>query len=151
MTDSSSIGNKTAKSAKKIAQQAAKQMLNEPFEVLKTSGEQVAGVKKNEPFQVKRQKEQSPQTIEEEKNVDNAKSKRLIQALENELEDVRKQKEQEEKSKEAVEAQEKEEEFEIESQNSPLVEPSTKPRKGGLKGFVEKVKKRTETRLPPSG
>lgn len=143
-----SIGKSATKSAKKIAQSAAKQILDEPFEILKKSGEQTVGVKR-EPQE--RRTEEKTVDMEEKREADNAKSRRLIQALENELKDVEKQKQEEEQNKKITEEQKKQEETGLETNNLPLVEPSSKQKRGGIRGFINRVKKRTETRLPPSG
>lgn len=85
----------TAKSAKSLAQQIAKQMAREPLEVLKTASTQVTGV------EAPRSPDAPPvpQTVEEQTKLihhqeelqDKMKSSRLMEALERELGDIHKQ------------------------------------------------------------
>jgi hypothetical protein len=130
---------------KRTAKQTTKQLVQEPLEVLKTARKQVAGrekITRSEPDKEEavREGEKVSTSLEEEKI--KAKSKRLLEALETEIEEIRKRKK--------LEAQEEEEG----KKQKPLVEPSSRhPRKimKGMKGKLQKLKRRTEIRMPPSG
>ena len=141
---------------KKTAKQTTKQLVHEPLEVLKTARKQIAGKEKiTRPEQGKeeavREGEKVSTSLEEEKI--KMKSKRLLEALETEIEEIRKRKKLEEEEKlkeEELEAQAEEEE----KKQKPLVEPSgRRPRKimRGMKGKLQKLKRRAEIRMPPSG
>ncbi len=135
---------KVSKSGKKI--------LEEPFEILKTAKRQVAAKEKiiqPEPGE-RRKPEEGKSFLEEEKLKE--KSRRLLEALETEIKEIRKQKklEEEEKLKEEELKMQKEEE----KKQKPLAEPPTRrPRKilAGMKGKLQKLKRRAEIRMPPSG
>ncbi len=141
---------------KKTAKQTTKQLVQEPLEVLKTARKQVAGrekITRSEPGKEEavREGEKASTSLEEEKI--KAKSKRLLEALETEIEEIRKRKklEEEEKLKEEELKTQGEEEG---KKQKPLVEPSSRrPRKimKGMKGKLQKLKRRAEIRMPPSG
>ena len=141
---------------KKIAKQTTKQLVHEPLEVLKTARKQVVGKEKitrSEPGKEEavREGEKVSTSLEEEKI--KAKSKRLLEALEAEIEEIRKRKklEEEEKLKEEELKTQGEEEG---KKQKPFVEPSSRrPRKimKGMKGKLQKLKRKTEIRMPPSG
>jgi hypothetical protein len=141
---------------KKIAKQTTKQLVHEPLEVLKTARKQVVGKEKitrSEPGKEEavREGEKVSTSLEEEKI--KAKSKRLLEALEAEIEEIRKRKKLEEEEKL------KEEELKAQAEEGgkkqkPLVEPSSRrPRKimKGMKGKLQKLKRKAEIRMPPSG
>lgn len=145
----SSVGKSVGKNAQKIAQKAAQQMLNEPMEVLKTAGEQVAGPREN-PISPERQQEQAID-IQQKEARDRARSKSLLEANENELEEIRIRNAQ---SKQQKEIQEKKEEQQKEIENQKkggISEPTTKRKRGAIGQFIDKVKTRVERRQPPSG
>jgi hypothetical protein len=140
---------------KKTAKQTTKQLVHEPLEVLKTARKQVAGKEKivrSEPDkkEVVKENEKVSTSLEEEKI--KMKSKRLLEALETEIEEIRKRKKLEEEGKlkeEGLKIQEEEG-----KKQKPLVEPSTRhPRKimKGMKGKLQKLKRKAEIRMPPSG
>jgi hypothetical protein len=140
------------KDSKKLAKAAAKRLALEPFEILKSAKGQVVGTKeKAMPTSEKTSESETDQALNEKEL--KAKSKRLLEALEAELEDIKKQKEEEEKLKlqeEIFEEKKKEEE----KTQKPLVEPSTRPKRNifaGVKGKLEKLRRKAEIRLPPSG
>ncbi|MCK4588284.1 hypothetical protein KAT60_00520 [Candidatus Woesebacteria bacterium] len=141
---------------KKTAKKTTKQLVHEPLEVLKTARKQVVGKEKitrPEPDKEEavREGEKVSTSLEEEKI--KAKSKRLLEALETEIEEIRKRKKLEEEEKL------KEEELKVQAEEEkkkqkPLVEPSSRrPRKimKGMKGKLQKLKRKTEIRMPPSG
>ncbi len=141
---------------KKTVKQTTKQLVHEPLEVLKTARKQVAGREKitrseSDKGEAVREGEKAPTSLEEEKI--KMKSKRLLEALETEIEEIKKRKklEEEEKLKEEELRVRTEEE---EKKQKPLVEPSSRrPRKimKGMKGKLQKLKRRAEIRMPPSG
>lgn len=126
---------------------SSKKIVKEPFEVLKTAKRQVIGTEKlaqPEPSRKEGVEGGTGETSSLEEEKMKVKSKRLLEALETEIEEIRKQKElkEEEKLKEE------------EEKSKPLVEPlPRRPRKvlGGMKGKLQKLKRRAEIRMPPSG
>ncbi len=153
----SNIGDNTKKSAKQIAQDAAKKIAREPLEILKSAGSQVAGTEKtpegpreNQASQQPPQETGKPPVSEAEIN---AKSKRLMEALEKELEDIKKLKDQEALQEEQQEVVEEAQKVEA-NKAQPLVEPITAKKKHqmpGMQGKLDKLKKKSEIRMPPSG
>jgi len=151
----STVTSNTKKTAKQLAQDIAKKIAREPIEVLRTAGGQVSGVEKVP--QTSRLKDPRGAnehiSVNKEEVSNKAKSKRLIDALEAELAEIKKIKKQ--NDLEALQA-EKSQELQIEKseETKPFVEPSTKQKKGvltGMKGKIDKLKKRAEVRMPPSG
>lgn len=140
----------TAQSTKNLAQTLAKQVVNEPWEILRQAGQQVAGTEvpatpNNNGM------EKSAAAVENEKflaNRDKIRSQRLLQALETELKErarIRKEKEAKPPPQE-IQAP------------KPLSEISTKPSRkfprlfgGGKKAQVERQQTQTERPLSPSG
>ncbi len=151
-----SVGSDAAKSAKALAQQAAKQVAAEPFEILKTAKSQVAGeeVLETTPQGTSQTTKPQPTRGSDEKTLKEKvkeKDMRLIQALEAEIKEIRelkRKKEEEGKIQEAQKAQ-------AEEEPKPLVEPTTKKSRRlfgfGQKTQAERLKTRVEKPLPPSG
>lgn len=82
--------NSAAQTTKTLAQKIAKQMAQEPLELLKSARNQVTG--EQEPRQQDSEPARQDEALHEQKLAqDNAKSSRLIEAFQRELEDVRKQ------------------------------------------------------------
>lgn len=90
------ITSDTAKSAKTLAQQIAKQIAQEPLEVLKTAKEQTVGgetLKPSENLPQSPQADTEGQKLEEQKKQqDKMKSQRLYEAMQRELTDIEHQK-----------------------------------------------------------
>ena len=150
------IGSDVFGSTKKITKQAVKQVVGEPFEMLKTAGKQVSGIEsatapiRQEPQEESRPKEENTSLSEEKIN---AKSNSLLEALEKEMEDIRKQKEFEEEKK-LKEEEMREQVIEAEEKDKPAPMISAKRAKGamrGMKGQLQKLKSKAEIRMPPSG
>lgn len=176
----------TAKSAKTLAQQIAKQMASELPEVLKTAGSQVTGAEKprsreNYPSGMDSGGDQAKLIQHQQELQDKMKAGRRIEALDRELEDIRKQdvfKDLQRKisegekpplndyselsmeqkqvliaQMEAVQFQKNQSEY-VESQNKgSLFGSAKKGRKmgGGQKQEAEKQQTRVEKPIPPSG
>lgn len=142
----SGIKSDAGKSARDLAKQAAKQIAREPLEILKQAGRQVGGEVLRTPTSQERAQTQStgPANPELREKI-KVQDRRLIEALEKEIEDIKVQK----KMAEQPEPQPK-----MESQK-PLVEPSTKPSRKlfsfGPKAQAERQKTRVEKPIPTSG
>lgn len=167
------------KQSKQMAKAVARQMAQEPFEVLKTVGRQVSGQEKSPSENpIPSPKEN---IYQKQKPIDEAvvkqKTLRRLEAHKSELEDIKNQKtfdelqkkisegevvpienfselsmEQKQVLKAQMEAVSKRKE--VLATKKPLVEPSTKRGKGVLKGMagkLEKMKKKAEIRMGPSG
>lgn len=130
---------------KNIAKQAAKQIVQEPLEILKKAGEQVVGAPsvENKPQQSQIEKPVTPQEVQKK----HAKARSLYTALENELKEIR--------AREAQKKQLEQQPQPAKPQEKPLVEPPTKRSRRlfgfGQKAQAEKQKTRVEKPLPPSG
>jgi hypothetical protein len=143
-------------STKKIAKQAVKQVAREPIEILRTAGKQVSGAE-SAPRPNRELSREKVEPKEEKVPLDDerikVKSKRLLTALEKEIEDIRKQKELEEEKK-LKEEEIREQILEEEEKKKPLPVISTKRPRGalkGMKGKLKKLKTKAEIRMPPSG
>jgi hypothetical protein len=90
----SPLAQSTAKSAKTLAQQIAKQIAREPLEVLKTAKEQTVGRQTSGELQSQtsgQSEEQKKQIGQQNELQDKMKSSRRMEALNRELDDIRKQ------------------------------------------------------------
>ena len=137
---------------KKVIKQVARQIAQEPLEILKQTGKQVVG-EVQKPMEVVPSTPEAPRVLlgvpfEEKKRIQ-TRDTRLIQALEEEIKDIRKQKEMEEAKRMREEEPQKVEE------QKPLPSVPTKPSRRlfafGAKAQAEKQKTRVEKPLPPSG
>ena len=150
------LGSRVSGSTKKIVKQAAQQAVGEPFEILKTAGKQVSGIEAGaKPTRQMPQSESAAKTEQPSLNEEkiNAKSKRLLGALENEMEDIRKQKEHD-KAIKIKEEEVQEQAIEEEKTSKSIPEVSGKRARGavrGMKGKLKKLKTKAEIRMPPSG
>lgn len=153
-----SIGQDVGSKATQVAKKTARKVVQEPLEVLNTAKRQVIpeGTKQTPstpPELVQKSKEQiTPQ--EEAKLKD--QSKKMIDELEDEIEKIRIQKKQKE---EEIKIQEEQEKLARKRQEEQKVleEPPSKAKRGlagvkkGMKGKIERLKKKSEIRMPPSG
>jgi len=137
----------TAQPAKSLAQTIAKQIAQEPWEILKQAEGQITGV-----GEVQQQEVPIQQEVSDNSERDKVRSQRLIQALQTELDEIKKKKEQEKFLKAQQEQMAKEEAKKV---GQPLIEPSV--RKGrqlfnfGKKTQMQRQQTQTERPLPPSG
>lgn len=149
------IAQDTSKSTKALAKQIARQMAQEPLEVLKQAGKQVGGVESVEKPQGSGQDSTLPSEIDQaEKAKIETQSRRQLQALENELKDIRERKKQAELVKAQQEVQIAEARKEQEKQKGTPKASSKRSRRFlgfGRKTQAEKQQTRVEKPLPPSG
>ena len=159
-----------------MAKAVARQMAQEPFEVLRTAGKQVSGQEKqpqkNSIPSPKENTHQKPQPLDEAAM--KQKNLRRLEAHRSELESMKGQKTFEELQKRISEGEDipvqnftelsmeqkqvlnaqmeavKNRKKAMES-DKPLVEPSTKRGKGVLKGKLDRIKRKAEIRMGPSG
>lgn len=155
------ITSDAAKSAKNLAQTIAKQMAQEPWEILKQAGSQAAGLEGMEKFQT--DSEMAPGrdgTAEQRQNEkliserDKIRSQRLIAALEAELKEIRDARAQNEAAK--VRREEAEKAQAQADTPKPVMESQAKKGRrflsfGGKKSQMQKQQTQTERPLPPSG
>ncbi len=138
----------TAQPAKNLAQTIAKQIAQEPWEILKQAEGQITGVGE----QVQQQEMPVQQEENDNSERDKVRSQRLMQALQTELDEIKKKKQQEKvlklQQEQMVQEQQK-------NAAPPLVEPAS--RKGrrlfnfGKKTQMQRQQTQTERPLPPSG
>lgn len=149
------------KTGKQLAIDTAKRMAREPVEILKTASVQLRGGERSAPApEVGKTQAGEP---EQKQAVDEAKLKvqgqRQVQALEKEIEDIRRLKlEEAQKQIQVEEIQEEQEKAQV-PRTPPQI--STKPKRGLLAGFGKGRKmtqmaqqtgtSRAEFRKPPSG
>jgi len=135
---------------KKVVKQVAKQIVQEPLEILKQAGKQVAeGETLKYPIPQEVPQTQSPGggVTPELREKIKEKDTRLIEALEKEIEDIKAQKKMEE--------QKRVEKASPQEAPKALLEPSTKRSRKlfsfGSKAQAERQKTRVEKPLPPTG
>lgn len=140
----------TAQPVKNLAQTIAKQIAQEPWEILKQAGRQVteSGPAEN-PQEVSQQSEENESLLSER---DKIRAQRLMQALQTELDEIKKKKKQEKILKAQQEQAIREEEKKL---APPLVEPAVKKGRRlfsfGKKTQMQRQQTQTERPLPPSG
>lgn len=124
---------------KKLAQDIARKIAKEPFEIAKTAEVQLAGLEKPVP----EQKTDQPEAPQMEEQEGKKKDLRRIQALEQEIKEIRMQKENKKEKEEEVKKTVEE------KQEEPVPKVSTKPSR---KFFAaQRQQTRVEKILPPSG
>lgn len=167
-------------SAKATAQKIAKQIAQEPLEILKTAKEQVTGEEISETLEkpTSQQEEIKPDD-ENSKLKQEVQSQRLLSALDRELKDITREKlfkdlqqkigngeevyledqdelsiEQKQVLKAQIEAMEKQKEYSQQVEAKPSLFGSSKPSRrfgAGQKQTAEKQTTRVEKPVPPSG
>ncbi len=145
----------TAQPAKNLAQTIAKQIAQEPWEILKQGGRQITGTEQMQKPEMEQEdvggssQEENKKLIEER---DKIRSQRLMQALQAELDEIKKKKKQEKILKAQQEQAIKEEEKKV---TPSLVEPASKKGRRlfdfGKKTQMQRQQTQTERPLPPSG
>jgi len=152
----SGIVASAGKSAKQLAVAAAKKAVQEPAEILKAAGRQISGM---ESLTQTSQDFSTPAegASQEKPKVDAAKLKvqgqRQLQALESEIQDIRRAKLQEEMERQQAGQQAAQEQA---AQVDILPQGASKPSRkmmGGLKAQIKKFSgmSKAEMRKPPSG
>lgn len=152
------IKTQIKQTAKQAAIKAAKRTVLEPIEIARTAHKQVLPVpevgKSAEKQSESKSSHSEENTNSEDAEVKKEKSKRLIQAYEAEIEDIRESKKQQEFQEEQAQEVEEERKKEEEEEKNTLIEPATKPKRGlfaGLKTRLKRLQSRGEIRMPPSG
>ncbi len=146
------IASDTTKTAKNLAKQVAKQIAQEPTEILRQAKEEVFGEENiSEPAAEKTPGQ--PQVTEGEKAKIMAQGQRQLQALENELKEIRGEKEQ---GKVAAAQQEQAAKVQEAEVQKPVVEPVTKQGRRmagapGPKTQAQRQQTHVEKILPTSG
>lgn len=148
------LASDATKSAKNLAQTIAKQIAQEPWEILKQGGRQITGTEQPQGQETSGQQRDGSFQENQELNLerDKVRSQRLMQALQAELDEIKKKKEQEKVLKLQKEQIVQEQQKNI---APPLVEPAS--RKGrrlfnfGKKTQMQRQQTQTERPLPPSG
>ena len=150
------IAKQVAKGAQQIAQQATKQVGEEPFEMLKAAGKQVTGVENAPPPKepapsVPGSSQVSEAEIKNLQEKDKAQSKAMYETLQKQIQAISAEKSQSQiQAKSSMEAQT----TANAPVSKPLVEPSTRRSRNPIKGMAKKLAdlgKRAEIRMPPSG
>ncbi|OGM15310.1 hypothetical protein A2V56_03630 [Candidatus Woesebacteria bacterium RBG_19FT_COMBO_42_9] len=149
------IKSGVAKTAQQIAQQAAKQVVQEPFEMAKSAAKQVGAVEAVKSTSPQYQAPQVPRATEAEiRNLhekDKSVSTSRYQSLQKEIQAIAIQKKERERQAKELEETQK---MMKKDASRPLVEPVTKTSRNPLKGMAKKLSdlgKRAEIRMPPSG
>ena len=137
----------TAQPAKNLAQTIAKQIAQEPWEILKQAEGQITGA-----GEVQQQEVSIQQEVSDNSERDKVRSQRLMQAFQTELDEIKKKKQQEKALKLQQEQIAKEQQKNV---VPALIEPAS--RKGrrlfnfGKKTQMQRQQTQTERPLPPSG
>ena len=151
----SNIISGTTKTAKGIAQQTARQIAQEPLEVLKTATKQITSTEAvtsdSPPYGVSRPTQVSQAEIQNLSDQDLQHSQSRYENLQREIQAIAKEKEEKERARKQSEEIEKKALTPI---SNPIIEPSTKRSRNPLRGMAKKISdlgKRAEIRMPPSG
>lgn len=177
------IGSSTTKTAQDIAKTIAKQAAQEPLEILKDAGAQITGAETGKPQEnqsLSNENRQNQADTRQQQMKDQAFSQRRMQALQNEVDDIRKQEtfknlqekitngetvaledfpelsmEQRQVLKaqmEAVKFRQQQAAYQSSVQEVPTVHSKPSRRFGaGQKHEAEKAQTRVEKPVPPSG
>lgn len=149
------IGQDVTSSVKKTAKGSGKKALHEPLEILKTAKSQVSGNERVTPqfdskeFYEKSERKDKKFTNQEIDEIE-AKRRKMLRDLEAEIESISKEREEKDKRrKEAFIAQQQE----MKTDDAPPVVPSKRSRnlRAGMPGKLDKLKRKSEIRMPPSG
>ena len=134
-----------------LAKRAARQILQEPLEILKSTPSQISGTERRLP-NVSTRAQENVQITQQEKAKLQVQGQRQLEALETELKEIQRQKEYNER---VVEQQEEMQKAQSAAIEKPLSEPAPKHSRRlfsfGKKAQAEKQKTRVERPLPPSG
>lgn len=142
-------------SVKKTAKGSGKKALHEPLEILKAARSQVSGNERTTPqfdskeFYEKSERKDEKFTDQEIDEIE-AKRRKMLRDLEAEIDSIRKEREEKDiKRKESFAAQKEEEK----TDKAPPVVPSKRSRnlRAGMLGKLDKLKRKSEIRMPPSG
>lgn len=145
------IVSDTTKSAKQIAQQIAKQMAQEPIEILKKGAEQIRGQETSESPPPSPEVERTNVSPEEKAKIQ-ARGQRQIQALETEIREIQNAKKQKEQARQQQELMQQEAKAKEEKPLPVIASKHSRRFAGfGQKAQVEKQQTRVEKPLPPSG
>lgn len=154
--------NDTKKSAKNLAQQVARQIAQEPLEILKAAGTQTLGTPEVNPNKVKQPQSAPKQSATSApdgayKEKIKQRDTRLLGALEQEIKEIRMQKEQNEQRVEMAEQQQKQQAAQQAAQNEAPPIVSSKPGRKmgatgpqGQKATAERQQKRVESPVQSS-
>ncbi len=154
--------NDTKKSAKNLAQQVARQIAQEPLEILKAAGTQTLGTPEASPNSQRQQSNSSKQpgvAVPDGAYKEKVKQRdtRLLGALEQEIKEIRMQNEQKEQQVEMAEQQQKQQLAQQAAQNESLPIISSKPGRKmgamgpqGQKATAERQQKRVESPVQSS-
>ena len=149
------LGQDVTSSVKKTARGSGKKVIREPLEILKTAKSQVSGNERTTPqfdskeFYEKSERKDQKFTDQEIDEIE-AKRRKMLRDLEAEIDSIRKEREEKDKRrKESFVAQQKEEE----TDNPQPVVSSKRSRnlRAGMSGKLDKLKRKSEIRMPPSG
>ena len=146
------ITSDVGKTSKNIAARAARQIVAEPFEMLKTAGKQVAAPELDRTYTPDSKPNPAPTISSQDKRQIQERDTRLITALEQELSDITKQKEQQERQK-AEEERLNKIRLDEKAKSAPQVSSKRSRRLLGFgpKAKAESLKTRIEKPLPPTG
>lgn len=149
------IGQDVSSSVKRTAKGSGKKVLHEPLEILKTAKSQVGGNERTTPqFDSKEFYERSERKDKKFTNqeIDEIEAKRInmLRDLEKEIESISKEREEKDKRRREafVSAQETEK-----ADSAPPFVSSKRSRnlRAGMPGKLDKLKRKSEIRMPPSG
>jgi len=139
---------KKPKTKQQLAKTAMRQLADEPLEILRTAKQQVGVAETRDPSPQENISKETPEPSVNAEQI-KAQSQRRLQALENEIEEIRKGKKQKEEEKRQQEDIERQQLAQEQAQSS-LPEPTSK-RKKGMQAKLGKLKRKSEIRMPPSG
>ena len=154
-----SIGQDVSKSLKDTTRGSGKKVLHEPIEILKTAGSQLSSGERtgshfdSKEFYEKTQREEEDISSEERDNIE-AKRRKMLKDLKAEIQSIGKEREEKDRQrKEAFTAKQQEEKLQkAQKEDSPAVSSKqSRKLRIGMSGRLDKLKRKSEIRMPPSG
>lgn len=128
-----------AQNTKQHAQAVARQILSEPFEILKSAGRQVGGESQTGvSTQQQQEQAQPPQQSQEAALAKRKKEASHIQAFQTELQEIKQLQEIRDRERQQLRLQEEQKKKQLEAQkanSNPLLEPVAKMKRGLLGGM----------------
>jgi hypothetical protein len=149
------IGQDVKKSIKGTAKGSGKKAAREPIEILKTATSQISGSERTSPqfdskeFYEKSERKDENITNEQIDEIE-AKRRKMLSSLEAEIDTIRKEREEKDRRrKESFAAKDKKDE--VDSAPPSVSSKRSRNLRAGMPGKLDKLKRKSEIRMPPSG
>ncbi len=157
----SNLLKSTGSASKKVTQQVVRMVKDESLEMFKSARKQIAGEFFDPASREQPKQDGQPQITEQQKQAKVLQSTRRLEQLEAEIQKIR-QEAQAKKNAQLQNEQQLNRSQAQQEQADPLAEPTTKRKRGmfgatgnkvkaGMKNQLDKLNRKSEIRMPPSG